>query len=56
MEDTIRLEDKKVLVICNSASEANFYAKQYGWENWQFVSSVDTMRGQKDVVIVYVGS
>lgn len=55
MESAIKLEDKKVLIICNSASEANFYAKQHGWEIWQFVSSVDTLVGQVDVVIVYVG-
>ena len=55
MNNLVKLEDKKVLIICKDAGEANFYAKQYGWETWQFVSSISALALQKDVVIVYVG-
>lgn len=46
----------KVMVICGSAREANHYAKREGWGSWEYVSSVQSFRGQKDVIIAWCGS
>lgn len=49
-------DERKVLIVCGGPKQANYYAHLNGWENWQYVSSIITFHGQRDIRIVYCGT
>lgn len=49
-------EERKILIICGSAKQANYYARLNNWHNWKFVDSVEGLRGENNVSIAFCGT